>query len=266
MYTSLNLDTPPSTAQALSDMKAQGITRAVALSMYPQYSCSTTGSSLNELHKESKLIDPSNSIKWSTIDRWPTNLGLVESFVRKIKNSLLEYPQEERNSVVLLFSAHSLPMSVVDRGDPYPQEVAATVQQVMKSLNFSNPYRLCWQSQVGPRPWLGPKTESSIINYGKMGQKNLLLIPIAFVSDHIETLYELDIEYGKLAKENGVVGYKRCESLNDDGGFLDALSKLVQDHVEDNVSCSVQLGLRCPGCVNPKCQPTKDFFKNQLIL
>lgn len=111
------------------------------------------------------------------------------------------YPENERDKVVLLFSAHSLPMTVVNRGDPYPAEVAATVNAVMDKLGHSNPYRLIWQSQVGPQPWLGPKTETAVEEYGKKGIKNLLVVPIAFVSDHIETLYEVDIEYGELAEK-----------------------------------------------------------------
>ena len=87
--------------------------------------------------------------------------------------------------------------------DPYPAEVAATVSAVMNALGHSNPYRLVWQSQVGPSPWLGPKTEQVVEGYAKQGKKNLLVVPIAFVSDHVETLFELDIEYGKLASEVG---------------------------------------------------------------
>jgi protoporphyrin/coproporphyrin ferrochelatase len=182
-------------------MKNDGVERAVAFSLYPQYSCSTTGSSLNELHKSIKEHDPENKIKWSVIDRWPTHPGIVQTFVKHIQDSLSEYPVEDRSSVVLLFSAHSLPMGVVNRGDPYPAEVAATVDSIMKSLGHSNPYRLVWQSQVGPQPWLGPKTENAIVGYAKKGVKQLLVIPVAFVSDHIETLFELDLEYGEVAKE-----------------------------------------------------------------
>lgn len=86
---------------------------------------------------------------------------------------------------------------VVNRGDPYPAEVAATVQRVMEALNFSHPYRLVWQSKVGPLPWLGPQTDEAIKGLCKNGRKNMLLVPIAFVNDHIETLHELDLEYAK---------------------------------------------------------------------
>ena len=112
-----------------------------------------------------------------------------------------DYSLEDRDEVVLMFSAHSLPMSVVNRGDAYPGEVAASVDRIMTKMNVKNPYKITWQSQVGPAPWLGPKTEDAILGYAKQGKKNVLLIPIAFVSDHIETLFELDLEYGALAEK-----------------------------------------------------------------
>lgn len=85
--------------------------------------------------------------------------------------------------------------------DTYPSEVAATVDRIMETLGYSNQYRLVWQSQVGPSAWLGPKTDDAIVGYAKKGVKNLLVIPVAFVSDHIETLFELDLEYGELAEK-----------------------------------------------------------------
>ncbi|KAJ3292545.1 ferrochelatase hem15 [Rhizoclosmatium sp. JEL0117] len=254
----------PLTEPTIDEMKKDGVTRAIALSLYPQYSCSTTGSSLNELVRVLKDKDPSGSIKWSVVDRYPTQPMLVEAFARHIEQSLeKEYPASERDSVPLLFSAHSLPMSVVNRGDTYPGEVAATVNAVMERLGHRNPYRLVWQSQVGPSAWLGPKTEDVIKGYGKQGKKNLLVVPIAFVSDHIETLFELDLEYGHVAKEVGITGYKRVESLNDDPIFIQCLGEVVKNHLDSGALHSKQLPLRCPSCTNPKCGKTKEFFGSQ---
>ncbi|TPX46797.1 protoporphyrin ferrochelatase [Synchytrium endobioticum] len=235
---------PPLTEDTIQEMKQDGITRAVALSLYPQYSCSTTGSSLNELKKKLDVLDPDRSINWSVIDRWSTHPGLIKTFAKHVRDKLQEYPENERDDVVILFSAHSLPMSVVNRGDPYPMEVAATVQHVMHELGNNNPYRLVWQSQVGPQPWLGAQTGAAIEGYGKQGRKNLLLVPIAFVSDHIETLFELDVEYGKVAKEHGVTGYKRVESLNDSPMFINTMVDLVKTHLEaqKTLSCVSRRG------------------------
>lgn len=101
-----------------------------------------------------------------------------------------------------MFSAHSLPMQIVSqRGDPYPAEVAATVAAVMTKLGWSNPYRVTWQSQVGPSAWLGPQTSDTVKGWAKAGYKDAVVVPIAFTQDHIETLYELDIELKEEAEE-----------------------------------------------------------------
>lgn len=173
----------PLTEDTFLQMQRDGIRRAVAFTQYPQYSCSTTGSSLNELWRLSKKYDRAGAIEWSVIDRWPTHPGLVEVFTRHVEDVLKTYPADRRDNAVILFSAHSLPMSVVNRGDPYPQEVAATVQAVMQRLGFRNPYRLVWQSQVGPSPWLGAQTSRTVEEYVKKGQTDLVLVPIAFTCE-----------------------------------------------------------------------------------
>ena len=239
--------------------------RAVAFSQYPQYSCSTTGSSLNELWKwrsrlEGKAADQAGTIQWSVIDRWPTHPGLVEAFARNIEATLETYPKERRDQVVILFSAHSLPMSVVNRGDPYPAEVGATVHAVMQRLGFKNSYRLCWQSQVGPSAWLGAQTSDTVNNYVQKGQKDLVLVPIAFTSDHIETLYELDQEVIEEAKEKGSDGVKRVESLNGNKIFIQALADIAKAHLTAGLRCSAQMGLRCQGCTSERCAMQKQFF------
>ncbi|KAK5174582.1 ferrochelatase hem15 [Saxophila tyrrhenica] len=250
--------------------------RAVAFTQYPQYSCSTTGSSLNELWKwrqrmESPTRNPNlsaaeaeGSILWSVIDRWPTHPGLVDAFAENITKQLESYPEDVRDSVVLLFSAHSLPMSVVNRGDPYPAEVAATVWAVQQRLGFKNPYRLVWQSQVGPSAWLGAQTSDTVNNFVKAGQKDLVLIPIAFTSDHIETLYEIDQEVIHEANELGADGrVRRAESLNGSPTFINALANIAGTHLNNGEICSRQMGLRCPGCVNERCLAQKKFFMGQ---
>ena len=239
--------------------------RAVAFTQYPQYSCSTTGSSLNELWKwrtrlEGKSpegLDAVGAIQWSVIDRWPVHPGLVEAFATNIEKQLATYPEEKRKDVVLLFSAHSLPMSVVNRGDTYPAEVAATVYAVMQRLGFSNSYRLCWQSQVGPSAWLGAQTSDTVQEYVKKGKTDLILVPIAFTSDHIETLFELDQE---VMHEAGSPGVKRAESLNGNPIFIQALADVALQHLKSGEICSTQLGLRCQGCVSERCLEQKKFF------
>uniref|UniRef100_A0A8D2L530 Ferrochelatase n=1 Tax=Varanus komodoensis TaxID=61221 RepID=A0A8D2L530_VARKO len=224
----------------------------------------TSGSSLNAIYRYYNAKGEKPKMKWSTIDRWPTHPLLIQCFADHIQKELGLFPPDKRKDVVILFSAHSLPMSVVNRGDPYPQEVGATVQRVMEKLNYSNPYRLVWQSKVGPMAWLGPQTDETIKGLCQRGKKNILLVPIAFTSDHIETLYELDIEYAQvLANECGVENIRRAESLNGNPLFAKALADLVYSHLQSNEICSKQLTLSCPLCVNPTCRKTKSFFTGE---
>ena len=154
-------------------------------------------------------------------------------------------------------------------GDPYPSEVAATTWAVMERLGRRNPYRLVWQSQVGPSAWLGAQTSDTVQNYVKKGQTNLLLIPIAFTSDHIETLYEIDLEViheaEQLGGEAAKRGVKRAESLNGSPVFIQALADLAKSHLESGEICSKQMGLRCPGCVSEKCLHQKAFFTGESL-
>ncbi|KAF9975674.1 hypothetical protein BGZ73_000577 [Actinomortierella ambigua] len=255
----------PLTSDALDQMKADGIERAIAFTQYPQYSCTTTGSSMNELYRSLKKYDPENKIRWSVIDRWHSHQGLVKAVANHINTALESYPKDQRDNVVILFSAHSLPMSTVYKGDSYTTEVAATVDRVMQHLGYSNPYRLVWQSQVGPKPWMGPRTDKAILGLGEKGHNNQLLVPIAFTSDHIETLFELDLEYAEEAHKAGITGLKRAESLNADPVFIQAMADIVKTHLKDaEVSpVSKQFAVRCPGCTNDTCKDMRDHFKNQ---
>ena len=127
----------------------------------------------------------------------------------------------------------------------------------MQRLNFSNPYRLCWQSQVGPRAWLGAQTSDTVQEYVKRGQTDIVLVPIAFTSDHIETLYELDLEVMEEANHPGV---KRAESLNGSPLFIQALADVAQEHLHRGEKCSLQMTLRCQGCKSERCLEQKKFF------
>ncbi|KAK0052786.1 ferrochelatase mitochondrial [Biomphalaria pfeifferi] len=256
--------THPLTEDTIAQMAEDGIQHAIAFTQYPQYSCSTTGSSLNSIFRYyNKKGNPGNMV-WSVIDRWPIHSGLVQAFVDNIEAEIKRFPAEDQDDIVILFSAHSLPMKVVNRGDPYPAEVAATVHKVMEGLGHSHAYRLVWQSKVGPLPWLSPQTDEAIKGLVERGRKNILLVPIAFTSDHIETLFELDHEYAQvLASQVGVKNIRRASSLNDNKIFIQALADIVKQHIDTGVACSPQLALRCPSCVNLTCGPAKEFFQNQ---
>jgi len=244
----------PFSEDALRQMKADGIRRAIAFTQYQHFSCATTGSSLNELWRAMGRLGMANEFKWSVIDRWPTHPGFVRAMAKMVQDGLEQFPEEERDGVLLLFSAHSLPLSIIDRGDPYPQEVGASVHEVLKVGGFKNQFLLSYQSQVGPVRWMGPSTEQVIKELGAKRQRKVLVVGIAFTSDHIETLSEIDIEYGHLAKSVGITDFKRAPAFNGEPLFQDALAGIVMDHLESGEACSPQYGLRCPGCVNPRCR------------
>lgn len=246
--------TRPRSEDALRMMHADGIERAVAFTQYPQFSCSTTGSSLNELWRAAARTGLTDAFQWSIIDRWPVHPGFIRAMTETVREGLAQFDPSERGKVLILFSAHSLPLEVIDRGDSYPQEVGASVQGVVEQLGSTNPYLLAYQSDVGPVRWLGPSTEQVIRRLGAHGHKHVLVVPIAFTSDHIETLSELDREYGEVAHQAGVSYYKRAPALNDRPSFLTALAAIVRDHLESGAPYTTQYPTRCAGCSNPQCR------------
>ncbi len=244
----------PSADDALRAMQADGITRAIAFTQYPQWSCTTTGSSLNELWRALDRLQLQDAFEWSIIDRWGEHEGFVRAVADVVEEGLRQFRPDERDDVLLLYSAHSLPLSVIERGDTYPAEVAATVSRVTQALDLPNPQLLSYQSEVGPVRWLGTSTEHVIRRLAAQGRNNVLVVPIAFTSDHIETLSEIDIEYGDLAASLGMTGFRRAPSLNARPEFLDALADIVASHLGANELASSQYRHKCPGCVNAACR------------
>jgi len=257
----------PLTETAIEEIEADNLDHVIAFTQYPQYSCSTTGSSLNHVARLYNRMGRAPNATWSVIDRWPEYDGLVDAFVECTKAGLEQIPIEDRHKAVIIYSAHSLPVSSVDRGDPYPAEVAATVYAVQKKLGFSNPWRLCWQSQVGPKKWLEPKTDEVLKEFADRGRKSVVIVPIAFTSDHIETLHELDIEFAEEAEKANLKHYIRAPALNDNQTFCTALATRVHQHLSEELPSgrvfTPQLGLRCPKCTNPSCAEMRTFFNKR---
>ncbi|XP_075223292.1 ferrochelatase, mitochondrial [Lycorma delicatula] len=251
----------PLTNSTLEQIEKDGVERVVLFSQYPQYSCATSGSSFNAIYNHYMNRNFPSNIKWSLIDRWSTHPLLVRTFADRIQTELKQFPKEKRNEVVILFSAHSLPLKAVNRGDPYPSEVGATVQLVMNELGYCNPYSLVWQSKVGPLEWLGPFTDDAIRAYVKQGKKNFILVPIAFVNEHIETLHELDIEYCQdLGKEVGAECIRRAAAPNDHPLFISALTDIVATHLKSEQKVNPKFLTRCPHCTNKNCYEAKQWF------
>ncbi|XP_077483006.1 ferrochelatase, mitochondrial isoform X2 [Amblyomma americanum] len=205
----------PLIEDALVEIEREGVEQVVAFSQYPQYSCCTTGSNLNAMYRFYKSQRQSSTAKWKFIDRWPVHNAITQAYADIIKEELNKFPEDMRQQVVILFSAHSLPMKVVERGDTYPAEVAATVVSIMAKLKNSHPYRLVWQSKVGPMPWLRPKTEEAMRALVKEGHRHVMVVPVSFVNEHVETLYDMDVELGQeLAPKIGILNFARAPALN----------------------------------------------------
>ena len=194
----------------------------ILLPLYPQFSASTSGSSINEwndLCKKEKY-----KVKTKTICCYPTEGNFIASHVSLIKKNLQNV---ENNNFKLIFSAHGLPESKIKKGDPYQWHVEETVKEIMFELKNENlDYIISYQSRVGPMKWIGPSTDAEIIKYSKE-KKGIVIVPVAFVSEHSETLVELDIEYKKLAEKNGCAFYKRVPALGIEENFIKALAELI---------------------------------------
>jgi ferrochelatase len=212
----------PSTIEALAAVKREGITRIIALSLYPHYSRATTGSSINELKRV--LAISGTEFSASYIDRFYDHPLYIEALAERIEEGLAGFA--ERETAHLLFSVHSLPQSFIDGGDPYLDHILETVRLVMERFEDID-YHLAFQSRAGPVKWLEPSTEEMLQNLAAAGCEDLLVVPLSFVSDHIETLYEIDIQYAEEARALGIGNFRRSPSLNDSPIFIECLAELV---------------------------------------
>lgn len=254
----------PLTEEALQQMQDDKMERVVAFSQFPQWSCTTTGSSMNELWRQIKEKKLESTFKWSLIDRWPLHSGFIDAVTDRIMTGLEQFDEADRHKVVILFSAHSVPMQVVEKGDHYVPEVCGSVKAIMDELTTQmrngNPdgpiprHILAWQSKVGFLPWMVPSTTKVIEGLGKRNSKHVLVVPVAFTSDHIETLYEIGMEYAEEAEEVGITHFKWTEGLNGSEVFIKAQADIVADHLKSGKPYSPQYKMKCIGCEKPNCR------------
>ena len=192
----------------------------ILMPLYPQYSAATSGSSIKEWKEVCKKNN--YNIKTSTICCYPTDYNFINAHTKEIIKKI-----KDLKNFKLIFSAHGLPEKNIKKGDPYQWQVEQSVKKIVESLNDENlDWILSYQSRVGPLKWIGPSTEDMIIENSKIG-KHIVLVPIAFVSEHSETLVELDIEYKEIADANGCKNYTRVPALGTNENFIKALSELI---------------------------------------
>jgi len=225
----------PFTESAITDMKADGITEVVALPLYPHFSISTSGSSFRELQRLSDKDPKFASIPTRCIRSYYNNSGYIAAMADFIIKEIQACPDPSNAHV--FFSAHGVPKSYVEEaGDPYQKEIEGCVSLIMKKLEADlgskNPFTLAYQSRVGPLEWLKPYTVESLRKLGQEGVKDLVVVPVSFVSEHIETLEEIDIEYREVAREAGITNFRRVPALGTSKLFIDSLANLVEKTLE----------------------------------
>lgn len=218
----------PRAAEVLRQMTADGVEEAVVVSMYPHYTGATTGSSVNDFRAAARRIYP--QLSFSVIEEWHDWPAYLDALAEQIRLGLEQFHELRRDEVPILFSAHALPQKFIDRGDPYLEHVLATARGTMDRVG-GHPWHIGFQSRSGPVKWMEPGTLDVIDRLAAEGHKALLIVPISFVSDHIETLQEIDMEFVEHAYKAGIVQLKRAPSLNDAPVFLNAMAALVQHHL-----------------------------------
>lgn len=218
----------PMTEEALDAIERDGISQLIALPLYPQFSISTTRSSFRYFVKVLMARGGLRHIRRHYISSWHDQPRYIESLVETIEAARLPLPDQDPRATHLLFSAHSVPESYLEQGEPYLAQTRRTIELILERLGADRPYTLSFQSKVGPVKWLEPFTDDVIRDLGKKGTKQLLIVPVSFVSDHIETLYELDILNKNIATEAGIPHYTRAAALNLNPTFISALADLVE--------------------------------------
>jgi len=222
----------PYTEEAIAQITQDNIEHLVILPLYPQFSISTSGSSfrlLDKLWQEDPKLQP---IEYTVIPSWYKQPGYLQAMAELIAQELEQFSNADE--VHIFFSAHGVPKSYVEEaGDPYQQEIEECTALIMQTLNRPNAHTLAYQSRVGPVEWLQPYTEDALKELGAQGVKDLVVVPISFVSEHIETLQEIDIEYREVAEESGIHNFRRVPAPNTHPVFINALADLVIDALKN---------------------------------
>lgn len=214
----------PMAPEVVAKLKAHGYRRVILLPLYPQYSSTTTGSSVNAFERECRRQNYHPEVR--LIRAWYDDPTYQNAIVASLRRELMRLPDPDPTRVELLLSAHGLPRKVVDAGDPYEMQIVATAAAVRLKLGWPH-VALCYQSRVGPLEWLKPYTDDVIRAKGRAGANQMLVYPIAFVSDHVETLYELGMLYARLARDVGIEHYRVVPALNTDPLLIEALRSRV---------------------------------------
>ncbi len=215
----------PFAREVLLELVEAGVEQCIALPLYPHYSIATSGSSLTDLQECASAMAQAPAC--TVIRSWPDQPEYIQALAKRVEEGLALFPGEEAR---LLYSAHSLPQRFIDEGDPYVEELKKTITALEQVTGKAG--ELCYQSRSGPVDWLGPSTPDSIRRCAAEGARNLLMLPISFVSDHVETLVEIEMDYRELAEGLGM-RFACTRALNDDPLFVEGLATLVLDAIAE---------------------------------
>ncbi|MCL1926471.1 MAG: ferrochelatase [Syntrophorhabdaceae bacterium] len=218
----------PMSKHAALEMKEDGVSQAIVLPLYPQYCAATTGSSFKDLRRW--LSWAGCSFRLTEIRSYPEHPKYIAALVETVAKAIHGTGPE---GMRILFSAHGVPERLIRSGDPYRAETEATVAAVMRSFP-GIPHSLSWQSRAGREPWLVPDTVDEVTRLASEGVRRLVVVPVSFVSDHIETLHELDIRLAAHANKMGILSFHRAPALNDSPSFIEALKTLVVEQLGDS--------------------------------
>ena len=220
----------PMTEETLEQVRRDGIRHVILLPLYPHYSRTTTGSSVGEWRRWMERRRIAN-VKVDVVEEYCEHPAYIGALVQQIAIALKRVPAADRGRVHILFSAHGTPVKLVKSGDPYQQQIIRTYDAVVRAGNFGLPHSLCYQSKVGPERWLEPSLEQTVRRLAGEGVSHMLVVPVAFVSDHSETLWEINIQIKEEAKRLGVRYYDMSPALHTNPLFIRALADLVRRKV-----------------------------------
>ena len=224
----------PFTSEAIEQVRLAECDELVLLPMYPQYSSTTTGSSLNEWNRQF-----CNDVPVHRVESFYRNTAYLDAVAENVDQALQRFPSPRCPEII--FSAHSIPVAVVEKGDPYQRQIEETVRLVMQRGGWPNAHRLCYQSKVGASRWLQPSLHTTLRQLAAEKMREICVVPIAFVSDHVETLGEIDHEARHLAEELGFTQFEMSAGLNDSPKFIEALSQIVQEALVQADSSSIPI-------------------------
>ncbi len=220
----------PMAPEVVRQVRDWGADKIVFLPLYPQFSTTTTWSSIEAWDKHAHQAGYMD-VPRSTICCYPFNDGFITASAENVKLKLAEAEKAGHSNVRVLFSAHGLPEDIIKKGDSYQWQCEQSAEKIVAALKVKNlDWQICYQSRVGPKKWIGPSLDEALKQAAE-DKKSVIIYPHAFTQEHVETLVELDIEYAEMAEEMGIHGYYRAETVSTHPKFIDGLAGLVKNHV-----------------------------------